>query len=134
MGGYRAARITAFQSFFATCKAPRSCGSVVRYPNSKSGSLRFHFGVFDDHVGNIVFDSIHAPALGAFQALSVCSELNGQLTCRANQNVQKFLRNSNVDPPTRKRNPAVAACYDRRFVLIMHLAFAGEDTRATTII
>src|SRR5208283_3778631 len=58
----------------------------------KIGSLRFNLGVFDDHVGDIVFDGIDAPALGAFQPLSIRSELNGQLARRANQNIKQFLR------------------------------------------
>src|ERR1019366_1108713 len=61
-------------------------------PKSKIRSLRFNPSVFNNHVGDIVFDGIDAPALGALQALSIRGKLNGRLTCRANQNVQQFLR------------------------------------------
>lgn len=60
--------------------------TFIRFPVTRraAASLRFHLGVFNDHIGDVVLDGIDAAALGALQTLPVGRELNGQLTRRAN--------------------------------------------------
>jgi hypothetical protein len=65
----------------------------------KRDSFGFNFCVLDNHVRNIVVDGINAPALRALQTFTVSGKFYGQLTCRANQYIQQFLRYSHVKPP-----------------------------------
>jgi len=55
--------------------------------------FRFNLGFIDEHDRDVVLDGIDAPALAAFQAVTLRRQLDRSFAQRANQYVQKFLTN-----------------------------------------